>query len=221
MEGAEAPYRLSLRVVALRDLPDVTPDLGVAAQIVKELRVGGAEKPFANRTKPGFGGRPRFLGALIFGQECFEIRALELGTAVDNDNLWKTIVPRDTIPQNHHAGSVTRLIECQVKRETPSGKRIGEDRHPWSAKGSASLGTNNFHVQLSMVDMADLKRTIAMTRRRQLEFVIEGRVDVSGAPALSLESLLERRTAPHRSIERNVTRSSNTAFVALPLQRRP
>ena len=95
---------------------------------MNELSVRGAEEPLANGAKPGFGGRPRLFDALIFGQERLEIRAPEFGAAIDDYDLREPVVTHDAISHNHHAGSVTRLIEGQVERKAPPGKRVGEDR---------------------------------------------------------------------------------------------
>ncbi len=91
----------------------------------------------------------------------------------------------DAIPHNHHAGSVTRLIEGQIERKTPPGKGVGKNRHPWAAKWAASLRANNLYVQLRVIDMANLKRTISVPRCCQFQLVIESRLGIGSAPALS------------------------------------
>jgi hypothetical protein len=185
VEGAESPDRLTCRLVAFRDLSDIARDLSISAQVMNELSVRGAEEPLANGAKPGSGGRPRLLGALIFSKERLKIRAPEFGAAIDDDNLREPVVTHDAISHNHHAGSVTRLIEGQIKRKTPPGKGISEDRHPWTAKWATSLSANNLYVQLRVIDMANLKRTISVPRCCQFQLVIESRLDICSAPALS------------------------------------
>jgi hypothetical protein len=153
---------------------------------MNELSVRGAEEPLANGAKPGFGGRPRLFDALIFGQERLEIRAPEFGAAIDDYDLREPVVTHDAISHNHHAGSVTRLIEGQVERKAPPGKRVGEDRHPWTAKWATSLRANDLYVQLRVIDVANLKGTISVARRFQFQLVIESRLDIGCASALSL-----------------------------------
>src|SRR6266851_1761378 len=112
MKMSKGPSRLSHRFVALCDLSDVAHDLSVAPQIVNKLGVCGAEEPFTDGAKPGLCGWSRFLGAFISGQECFEICALELAAAINDDGLRQTAMASNTVAQNHHARSVARFVEC-------------------------------------------------------------------------------------------------------------
>jgi hypothetical protein len=50
-------------------------------------------------------------------QKRFKIRALELGATIDDNDLMQAAIAPDAVPQNHHAGSITRSIERQIERK--------------------------------------------------------------------------------------------------------
>ena len=55
------------------------------------------------------------------------------------------------------------------------------------------MGADDFNIQLSMVDVADLEGAVSMARRGGLQLEIEICVSIGCAPALPLQRLLERR----------------------------
>src|ERR1039457_272248 len=86
-ERAQSPHSLSLWVDRFRQVPYVASNLRVAAQIMNELCVCGAEQPFANRAETGLRRRTSLFRDLVAGQESFEIGALELKAAIDDEDL--------------------------------------------------------------------------------------------------------------------------------------
>src|SRR5581483_7498527 len=55
------------RAYGLRNLADISRELGVAGQVVEELGVRRSEQPLDDRPESRLGGRSRLLGAAIHG----------------------------------------------------------------------------------------------------------------------------------------------------------
>ena len=82
-------------------------------------------------------------------------------------------MPPDTCPQDHHAGSVAGLIECQIQGEAPAREGVRENGQPRPPERATGVGADDFNVQLSVVYVANLQGTIAMARRGGLQLKIE------------------------------------------------
>ena len=134
MQLRQGPYRKPFRIHGLGDLADVPHDLGIALEIVNELRVRRAKQPFARGTEPRFSRRPSLLRAFIAGQQRFKIRAFELAPSVDYEDLRKPAESPDTFAQGHHAGTVARWIERQMECERAAGERVSEQCQPWPSQ---------------------------------------------------------------------------------------
>ena len=77
---------------------------------------------------------------------------------------------------------------------------------------------DQFDIQFRMIDMHDLERALAVTRRGLRQFPIEGLFLISGARALSLAGLRFLRTLPHRRAKGFVTGRSNPLFFTRALK---
>src|SRR5437899_2017499 len=89
------PERLALRIDRLGHLADVTRDLGIAFEVVDELRVSRAEEPLDHRSEPRFCWWAGLLGAFVPRQQCFEEHAAEFSSPVDNE-YWGRCACRRT-----------------------------------------------------------------------------------------------------------------------------
>lgn len=123
------------------------------------------------------------------GEERLEIRAFELLPTVDHHDLGQTVIATDAFTKNHHAGAVTRRIEREIDRQQPATVRVNQDRHPRPAQHTACARTNEFNVQLCMVDMPNFKWSISMPGSLQLKLEIERLQCVSAAPTLPFQLL--------------------------------
>ena len=153
---------------------------------MNELRVCGPKESLADRAEAGLCGGTRLLRTLITGQERFEVGALEFGATINDDHLWQAPLPPDAVPQNHHAGPVARSVERQIQRKAAPRKGIGQNRHPRPPKPAARMRTDNFNVQLSVINVTDFEGAVSMARRGWLQLEIEGRVHIRRASALTL-----------------------------------
>src|SRR5579864_9375261 len=77
---------------------------------------------------------PTCFAALITSQQRLEVDTFKFWSPIDHHQLWETMIPMDTLTQDHHAGAVRRFIKGQVHRQQPPGKRVGQKRGPRSAK---------------------------------------------------------------------------------------
>ena len=160
-----------------------------------------------------FAGGLRFLDAFVSCQQSLEVRALEFRTAVDHDDLGEPSIPAHALPQDHHAGAVAGRIKSETQRKAPPGKSVGEQRHPWTAQDAASVRTDEFHVQLGMIDVANFERPVAVAGSRWIEFPIEGFVRVGCPPALAFQRALKYWTPPCRLTECGVARCRDSFFL--------
>src|SRR5207247_600859 len=81
----ERPAGEFLRVDGLRNLPNLAHDLRVAGQRVDELGVCRSEQPLTDRPEARLGRWACLFYALVSAQECLEIHAAELRSAVYDD----------------------------------------------------------------------------------------------------------------------------------------
>src|SRR5271166_1886855 len=185
MQLCQRPCCQAFRIHGLGDLPNIASDLGVPPQIVDELGVGGSEQPLANRPKSCLGWRPGLLHAFIPRQQCFEVRALKLPSSVDHQDLRKPTKSSHALPQGHHAGSVTRCIECQVKSQGPPRECVCGNRHPWPTENLTGT-SDRLDVQFGVVNMDNLKGAITVPRCLLVQLPIKRLQLVAGPPTLTL-----------------------------------
>src|ERR1035437_3106001 len=214
MELRQGPYREPLGIHRFGDLPDVSHNLSVSAQVMYELGVAHAEKAFTQRPKTRFTGRSRFLGTLMPGEERLEICAFKFLPPVAPHGLRETFIAADALAQNHHAGAIARRIEREICGQYPATVGVNQDGQPRSAQPAPSPRADEFNIQFSMVDVANLKRPISMPGCLQLKFQIERFQAVSAAPPLTLQ-LLSIGITPTRSDRKGlIARCHHSAFFA-------
>src|SRR5579863_9110460 len=114
MEFRQGPDCEPLGIHGFGDLPDVSHNLSVSAQVMYKLGVAHPKKTFTQRPKTWFTGRPFLLGALMSCEERLEICAFKFLSAVDHHGLRQTVIAADALAQNHHAGAIARRIECEI-----------------------------------------------------------------------------------------------------------
>src|SRR5579859_2429455 len=120
---------------------------------------------------------------------------MEFGAAVYHDGVGQAAPPPHTLPQHHHARPITRLVKRKIKREDAPRVGVHQDGQPRAAQ-YLTLAPVSRRQQLcvhqGMVDVRDLPGAIPMSRRRQVEFPVEGfllvRRFASSAPSLLLIS---------------------------------
>src|SRR6516164_6956877 len=105
------------RIHALGDLAGALHDLRVALQIMKKPLVRSSENAFADGTEAGFCGRPRFFRNFASCQQCFEIDAVELFASVNYEDLRQARMSPHALAQDHHAGTITGRVKCEVHSE--------------------------------------------------------------------------------------------------------
>src|SRR5260370_36682528 len=111
MQIGQGPYGFLLRVDARRDLSYLAHNLGIATEIVDELRVASPEEPFHYRAKACLGRRPGFLSAFVSGQQGLEIDTAEFRASINYKDLRDTIVAGHAFSDDCHAGAITGWIE--------------------------------------------------------------------------------------------------------------
>ena len=79
----------------------------------------------------------------------------------------------NTVAQNHHAGPVTGLIECEVESETAAGECVDQNGQPRPPEWAAGVGADNLNVQFCVIDVTNLKRAVAVTGSSRLQLKIE------------------------------------------------
>ena len=129
------------------------------------------KNPLTNGTEPRLGWRPCLLRAFIAGKERFKVKALEFLATVHHGDLGQTAMAAHTLPQNHHAGTVTGGIEGKHDGQQAARESVGQQCEPGTTKVAICVGTEEFHVQFGVIDMANVKRTLSMTRRGEFRSV--------------------------------------------------
>src|SRR5258708_15881714 len=213
MQFRKRPGREFARIHGFRHLADVPCDLRVPLQIVNEPGICGSEETLATRSKPRFRRRPRFLDAFVSCQQSLEVCALEFRAAVDHDNLGEPSIPPHALPQDHHARAVAGRVKGETQRKTPPGKGVSEQRHPRTAQDAASVRTDEFHVQLGMIDVTNFEWPVAVAGSCWIECPIEGFVRVGCPPALAFQDAFKYWTAPCRQTECGVGRGRDSFFL--------
>ena len=168
-----------LRIYTLRDLADVSHDLGIALEVVEKLGVRGAKQSLANRAEPRLGGWATLLGAFVPRQKRLEVDALKFLTSVHDKNLRQARMTANTFAQNHHARTIAGWIECEIKREDAPTERVGEQGQPGTSKRLCSSRAHSLNIQFRVVDMDDLEGAISVPWRLQFELPIE-RLQLAG-----------------------------------------
>src|SRR5438093_7425291 len=97
--------------------------------------------------------------------------------------------------------------------QTPAGEGIDEQCHPWAPQNATGTGTDQFHVQLRMVDMTDLEWPVAVARSRRIQLPIEGLVCVGRAAALAFQDVFKGRTLPHGPAEGDIAWCHRSFFL--------
>src|SRR5258708_1441726 len=105
MQIGQGPYGFLLRVDARCDLSYLAHNLGIAAEVVDELRVASPEETFHYSTEACLGGRPSFLGAFISGEQGLEIDTAEFRASINYKDLRDTIVAGHAFSDDCHAGA--------------------------------------------------------------------------------------------------------------------
>jgi len=162
---AERPDRVFTWINRLGDLAHVFHDLRIPLQVVYELGVGRAEESLDDRSKARLSLGAAGLAAFVAGQQRLKVDTLELRSPIEDNQFWETVVPMDALAHDHHAGSVARLVEGQIYCQLTPGKGIGEKGCPGPAKMMPRARVNEFHVKGCVIDMYDLKWTVAVPRQ--------------------------------------------------------
>src|ERR1700730_9620569 len=79
-------------------------------------------------------------------------------------------------------------------------------------------GVSQFDVQFGMVDMADFKRPISMTRRLHFQFHVEGPMLIGGTRSLPFQGLLSLIPVAHPETKRGIAGRRNAFPLASFLQ---
>ena len=116
------------------------------------------------------------------------------------------------LSENHHARAITRRIEREINSQYASAVCIGKERKPWTSQVLASSETSALDVQLCMVDVADFKWPITMSRGFLIQFPIKGLQPVGGARAFTLKQL-EITPSPLDGAGERLIAGNNYAFV--------
>src|SRR5271157_3089168 len=214
----EMPDRLALGVDGLGHLPDITRDLGIAFEVVNELRVGRAEETLDQGSEPRLCRRASLFGAFVPCEQTFEKHAAEFSPTVNDYRLGQVRVSAHAVPQGHHTRAVTGGVEGHVRRKNTAAEGIRDQRQPRSSQNAAGLRTDNLHVELGVVNVCDFEGTIAVTRGLPLQFPVRRFVLVSRAPSQPLQGLPKLVATPHRRTKSRVTWCHDAAFVAASLQ---
>lgn len=121
------------------------------------------------------------------------------------------------LPQNHHARTVAGFIKGDVHRQSPAGKGVCKKCHPRAAQNTTRLRTDDLHVQLRMINVADFKRPIPVTQRGPAQRPTEWLMHVGGPAPLSCYSALKLGSLFHRLAEQPNRRTSISACVSCSL----
>ena len=79
----------------------------------------------------------------------------------------------NTVAQNHHAGPVTRRIECQIEGETAAGECVDQNGHPRPPEWAAGVGANDLNVQFRVINVTNLEWAVTVTGSSRLQLKIE------------------------------------------------
>ena len=77
------------------------------------------------------------------------------------------------LPEYHHAGAIARFLEVHMECQDAARKRIDQQGHPWPAELVRAGRIGQFDIQLGMIEVADLKRPVAVARGLQIQFHVE------------------------------------------------
>lgn len=196
MEVREGPEGLALRVEGLGHDPDLLRDLGVARQGIDHFRVGRSEESFAHASEPGLGRRSGFLDALVACEKAFEVDRLEFLSVVHDENRRKALPSPDAVPDDHHAGLGTGVIEGEVERQNRAGIGIYHQGQPRASQSSPVAGSDKFDVEFRMVDMDDFERTGSVARSGPLQMPMKDRMGVGDPFSFPFSRLLLFRSLP-------------------------
>src|SRR5580658_3032789 len=103
MEVHKGPRGVVPGIDTLRHLAGTSGGLRVSGEIVEELLVCGSKQALACGAEAGFCRRSGLLRNLAARQERFEINAVELFAAIENQNLRHAAMPAYAFTQDHHA----------------------------------------------------------------------------------------------------------------------
>src|SRR5439155_8366460 len=98
----------------------------------------------------------------------------KLFAAIHDEDLWKPTILAHTVPEHHHARSITRWIEGEKEGQQAAGKPIDQDGPPGAAEIPVCAGAKQLHVEFRVIDMADMKRPVTMPRSGELQFQVRG-----------------------------------------------
>src|SRR5258708_7043241 len=126
----QCPYRLAARVGGFGHHPWLLCCLGVAQQVVKELRLHCPEESLLGRTEAWFCCWALMFAHAIERQQLLKVHTLKLWSTIDHDSCWQSPIAFDTQPKRHHTGSVTWGIKREVVGSDPSGMREDQQRQP-------------------------------------------------------------------------------------------
>src|SRR2546427_7387834 len=201
IQSSERPLGVALGIDGFGDLTHLRGELRIASQIMNELGVGRAEEPFTDGPKSGLAWWPSLLRALEAREQRVEIQAFELLAAIDDEALRKAAVAADALPQDHHAGTVAGRIKRQKERQEPAGAGIGHEGIPGTPQVLARTRAHQFDVELRMIDVTNVPRTVAVPRRLPLQYQIALLMLVGSPRPLPAERLLILRPAGDRPRE--------------------
>src|SRR5258708_13967130 len=102
MKFRQGPYCEPFGIHGFGDLPDVSHNLSVPAQVMHKLGVAYPEKAFTQRPKTRLTGRSLLLGALMTGEKRLKICAFKFLPACDHHVLRHTVIAPYDLPQTHH-----------------------------------------------------------------------------------------------------------------------
>src|SRR5215472_14392590 len=190
VEISERPDSLLLWLNLLRHLPNPLHDLGIAQKIMHELGISRPKQPFAYRAVAWFRPGARFLGAAVVGCQCFKVGTVKLSASVNDQDLGQSAIPPDTLPQQHHAGTVARRIKREIDCEQPPRKRIHQKRGPGPTERTTSARADQFYIKFGMVEVPDFEWSITMFGSCSLQFPYPGLQRSRSSFSLSFEDLL-------------------------------
>src|SRR6202162_886497 len=151
---------------------------------MNEARVRDPEEALAHRAESRLGRRPSLFRAFVTGQQSFEIDAVKLAPPIQDDDLRQSPVTAHAFSQNHHAGTITGRVEGHVEREDAPAEGVDQESHPRPPENLARMARNYLHVQLGVIDVPNLERTVPVPGRLQIELDIEGFLNICRPPPL-------------------------------------
>src|SRR5579883_27811 len=174
IQVSQCPHRMLFWVHLAGERAWSLGRLGIAEQVVNELRVGRSKEPLNDGPKPGLSTGTYFLDTAVARYQGVEILAVKLFAAIDHEGVRKAPKAFHANAQCHHARTIAGRIKGQIDGEHTTRKSIHQEGDPRLAQRLAGHRRTDLDVQLGVIEMDHSKRTLPVPRRVAVQLLNPG-----------------------------------------------